>query len=370
MIHFSPDQIAAELRTFTDQLAQGAKTLGGLGEIETGVSPRDPVYQEDKLTLYRYQPRVAKPHPVPLLIVYALVNRPYMMDLQEDRSLIRGLLDAGIDVYLIDWGYPDADDRYLNLADYVHRYLGHCVDYLCGQRQLAAINLLGVCQGGALSLCFAALYPEKVCNLVTMVTPVDFHTPDNLLTHLIQHIDIDLLVDTLGNLPGQMLNFAFVSLSPFRLAGQKYVDVVDILDDAQALKNFLRMEKWIFDSPDQAGEAFRQFAKDFFQQNKLVKNEVIIGERRVDLQKITMPVLNIYASQDHLVPPAASKALAGYCGSGDYSELCFRGGHIGIYVSGRAQQEVPPAIAAWLLAHLDEPKKKGRKTAKRQIRNP
>jgi len=273
-----------------------------------------------------------------------------MMDLQEDRSLIRGLLDAGLDVYLIDWGYPDAGDRHLSLADYVLRYIAHCVDHLRERHQQDSINLLGVCQGGALSLCFTALHPGKVRNLVTMVTPVDFHTPDNVLTHLIRHVDVDLLVDTLGNLPGQLLNFTFLSLSPFRLAGQKYVDLVDILDDVQALQNFLRMEKWIFDSPDQAGEAFRQFAKDFFQQNKLVKGEVVVGGQRVDLRDVTMPVLNVYASQDHLVPPAASKALAGCCGSRDYSELSFKGGHIGIYVSGRAQREVPPAIAAWVLA--------------------
>ena len=350
MIGPTPAQITEELRRFQARLAEGARTLRSLGPIETGVLPRDPVYQEDKLTLYRYQPRVAEPHPVPLLIVYALVNRPYMMDLQEDRSLIRGLLDAGLDVYLIDWGYPDAGDRHLSLADYILRYIAHCVDHLRERHHQDAINLLGVCQGGALSLCFTALHPGKVRNLVTMVTPVDFHTPDNVLTHLIRHVDVDLLVDTLGNLPGQLLNFTFLSLSPFRLAGQKYVDLVDILDDVQALQNFLRMEKWIFDSPDQAGEAFRQFAKDFFQQNKLVKGEVMIGDQRVDLRHVTMPVLNVYAMQDHLVPPAASKALAGCCGSRDYSELSFKGGHIGIYVSGRAQREVPPAIAAWLLA--------------------
>lgn len=350
MIGLTPEKITEELQRVYARLMQGTQTLNDLGTIDAGVSPRDPIYQEDKLTLYRYQPRVAQPHPVPLLIVYALVNRPYMMDLQEDRSMIRGLLDAGLDVYLIDWGYPDAGDRHLNLADYVHRYIGHCVDALRTRHDMDAINLLGVCQGGALSLCFTALYPEKICNLITMVTPVDFHTPDSVLTHLIRYVDVDLLVDTLGNLPGQLLNFAFVSLSPFRLAGQKYVDVIDILDDAQALKNFLRMEKWIFDSPDQAGEAFRQFAKDFFQQNKLVKNGVVIGERRVDLRNITMPVLNVYASQDHLVPPAASKALAGCCNSRDYSELSFKGGHIGIYVSARSQREIPPAIASWLLA--------------------
>ncbi len=350
MIQLTAQQIAAELEGFRQRLEQGARTLSTLGEIETGVSPREAIYQEDKLTLYRYWPRVEKPHSIPLLIVYALVNRPYMMDLQEDRSLIRGLLDAGLEVYLIDWGYPDAGDRTLTLADYVERYIGHCVDALRDRHGIDAINLLGVCQGGALSLCFSALHPQPVRNLITMVTPVDFHTPDNVLTHLLRHVDVDLLVDTLGNVPGALLNFAFLSLSPFRLAGQKYVDLVDSFDDAQALKNFLRMEKWIFDSPDQAGEAFRQFAKEFFQQNKLIKGEVRLGDRQVDLRQIAMPVLNVYAAQDHLVPPAASKALAEYCGSRDYSELSFRGGHIGIYVSSRAQREVPPAIAAWLLA--------------------
>ena len=350
MISLTADQIAAEIEAFSHRLKQGARTLAAVGEIETGVSLREPIYQEDKLTLYRYQPRVENPHAIPLLIVYALVNRPYMMDLQEDRSMIRGLLDAGLDVYLVDWGYPDAGDRTLTLVDYIQRYIGHCVDVLRDRHGVDAINLLGVCQGGALSLCHTALYPAHIRNLITMVTPVDFQTPDNVLSHLIRHVDVDLLIDTLGNVPGQMLNFAFLSLSPFRLAGQKYVDLVDIFDDAQALKNFLRMEKWIFDSPDQAGEAFRQFAKDFFQQNKLVKGEVVIGGRRVDLREIVIPVLNVYATQDHLVPPAASKALAECCGSRDYSELSFRGGHIGIYVSSRAQREVPPAIAAWLLA--------------------
>ncbi|HRF42710.1 MAG TPA: class III poly(R)-hydroxyalkanoic acid synthase subunit PhaC [Candidatus Competibacteraceae bacterium] len=350
MIGLTSKQIAAEIEAFSARLTQGSRTLSRLGDIESGVSPRDAIYQEDKLTLYRYQPRVENPHPVPLLIVYALVNRPYMMDLQEDRSMIRGLLNAGLDVYLIDWGYPDASDRTLTLADYIYRYMDRCVDILSERHGVDTINLLGVCQGGALSLCFAALYPEKIRNLVTMVTPVDFNTPDNILSHLIRYIDVDLLVDTFGNLPGQMLNFAFLSLSPFRLAGQKYVDLTDVFDDIQALKNFLRMEKWIFDSPDQAGEAFRQFAKDFFQQNKLIKGEVVIGDQRVDLHEVAMPVLNVYATQDHLVPPAASKALADCCGSQDYSEFSFQGGHIGIYVSARAQREVPPAIAKWLLA--------------------
>jgi polyhydroxyalkanoate synthase len=114
------------------------------------------------------------------------------------------------------------------------------------------------------------------------------------------------------------------------------------------VKNFLRMEKWIFDSPDQAGETFRQFIKDFYQNNALIAGAVEIGNTKIDLANITCPVLNIYALQDHLVPPAASTPLGGLVGSDDYSEQAFPGGHIGIYVSGRAQKELTPAIGSWL----------------------
>jgi len=181
-----------------------------------------------------------------------------------------------------------------------------------------------------------------------MVTPVDFKTPDNLLSSWVQHIDIDLLVDTMGNVPGELLNWTFLSLKPFSLTGQKYVNVVDVLNDEERLKNFLRMEKWIFDSPDQAGETFRQFIKDFYQKNGLMAGNVQIGEHLVDLKRLNMPVLNVFAEQDHLVPPDASRALAKQVGTEDYTELSFPGGHIGIYVSSKAHKELTPAIAAWL----------------------
>ncbi|MGB5570301.1 MAG: alpha/beta fold hydrolase, partial [Sedimenticolaceae bacterium] len=145
-------------------------------------------------------------------------------------------------------------------------------------------------------------------------------------------------------------NWTFLNLKPYQLMAQKYLGVVDLMDDPQALKNFMRMEKWIFDSPDQAGETFRQFAKDFFQDNKLMKGEVQIGEYTVNLRNVRMPVLNVFAEQDHLVPPDASKAMKKCVGSKDYTELAFPGGHIGIYVSGKAQKTIPPAIGEWLNA--------------------
>lgn len=345
-----PDQAVQEMLEFNQKLAEGLKTLTQIGQIDVGITPREAVYQEDKLVLYRYRPIVDNPSPIPLLIVYALVNRPYMVDLQPDRSLVKNLLEVGQDVYLLDWGYPDGADRYLTLDDYINGYLYRCVKAICRRHTLEKINLLGICQGGTFSLCYSAIYPTNVRNLITMVTPVDFKTPSNLLSHWMQQVDIDLLVDTVGNIPGELLNWTFLSLKPFRLTGQKYLDMIDSLGNVEAAKNFLRMEKWIFDSPDQAGEAFRQFIKEFFQKNALIKNKVMLGEHRVELKNVTMPVLNIYATEDHLVPSESSTALKQYVGTEDYTEAPFNGGHIGIYVSRRAQKEVPATISRWLEA--------------------
>ncbi len=348
-IDIRPDKLTEEMFEYTRKLGQGMENLLNADKIDTGVTPKHAVYWEDKLVLYRYQaPEGVAQQKVPLLIVYALVNRPYMTDIQEDRSTIKGLLATGQDVYLIDWGYPDQADRALTLDDYINGYIDRCVDHICEAHGIDKINVLGICQGGAFSLMYTSLHQDKVANLVTMVTPVDFQTPDNLLSSWVRHVDIDLAVDTMGNIPGELLNWTFLSLKPFSLTGQKYINMVDMLDDPDKVKNFLRMEKWIFDSPDQAGETFRQFIKDFYQHNGFINGGVLLGDDLVNLKHITCPVLNIYAMQDHLVPPDASKALDGLTASSDYTELAFPGGHIGIYVSGKAQKEVTPAIGRWL----------------------
>jgi polyhydroxyalkanoate synthase subunit PhaC len=184
---------------------------------------------------------------------------------------------------------------------------------------------------------------------VTMVAPVDFHTTDGLLNVWSQHMDIDNMVDTMGIIPGEFMNVGFLMLKPFQLMVDKYVGLMDNLDDPATVANFVRMEKWIFDSPAQAGEAFRKFLKDLYQDNKLVKGELMIGDRRVDLKKITMPLLNIYATEDHLVPPASSIPLNDLVGSEDKTLYSFPGGHIGIYVSSRSQKELAPNVSQWLI---------------------
>jgi polyhydroxyalkanoate synthase len=343
-----PARAGAEMAEFSRRMARAAAQLAAMDLRSEGCTARTKVFSIDKTVLWHYAPPERAPGLAPLVICYALVNRPYMLDLQPDRSLIRGLLARGLDVFLVDWGYPERGDSHLALDDYVNRYLGACIDHVREARGVDAINLLGVCQGGTLSICHAAQNPGHVRNLVTMVTPVDFHTDDNLLAKWARKLDVDGLVQRLGNVPGALLNAAFIALMPLKLTARKYAGLADIADDPAALENFLRMERWIQDSPDQAGEAFRQFVRWFFQENRLVRGGLAIGGRAVEPREIRCPVLNIYATQDHLVPPSASRPLARLTASKDYSEFAFDGGHIGIYVSKSAQELLPRTIAQWL----------------------
>jgi polyhydroxyalkanoate synthase len=358
-----PPLLSGDPRILAEEMVEyGRKTLAGIqalsrldsDAIEVGFSPKVEVWSREGVTLYRYEPRRQSANPIPVLICYALVNRPYMVDLEEGRSLVSSLLDLGLDVYLIDWGYPGRIDRWRSLDDYINGLLDDCVDAVRTDSGQPAVNLLGICQGGTFSLCYAALHAEKVKNLIVMVTPVDFHPGDasgascGMLNNWARHMDVDLMVEALGNVPGDFMNFGFVLMKPFQLNVAKYASIVDIAEDPDRLANFLRMEKWIFDSPDQAGETWRQFLKDFYQENKLVSGRLELGGRKVDLSTLAMPVLNIYAAQDHLVPPESSKALANAVGTEDYAELSFDTGHIGMYVSGKVQKALPGAIAEWL----------------------
>jgi polyhydroxyalkanoate synthase len=346
------DESVASLFRFGEQFQKNSlealRTLKELGDLPVGSSEKSCVHRDDKVTLYRYAPLARSAGLPPLLICYAMINRPYVLDLQPDRSLIRELLSLGLDVYLLDWGYPDGADRFTGLDEYILGYLHRCVDEILKTHRSESLNLLGVCQGGTMSLCYAALEPRRIANLITMVTPVDFKTPENLLSKWVQQIDIDLMTRA-GNVSGELLNATYLGLMPFRLTQQKYVDLADMAGDRARLENFARMEKWIFDSPDQPARAFGEFVKWMFQENRLIKGGLELGGRPVSLRCVTQPVLNIYALRDHLVPPSASIALGAHIGSTQYTELPVDVGHIGMYVSGRARTTVSEAIAKWLV---------------------
>jgi polyhydroxyalkanoate synthase len=209
---------------------------------------------------------------------------------------------------------------------------------------------MGVCLGGTFAVIYAALNPEKIRNLITTAAPTHFNTPKGLLHIWMQEIDADRLVNAFGNLPGNLVNAAFLLLNPPRLILDKYLGFLENMDNKDFVENFIRMEKWIFDSPDVPGETVRQVVKDLYQGNLLVQGKLRLGERRVDLRRLTMPLLNIYGQYDHLVPPEACEVLTEKVGSRDTENVCLDTGHVGIYVSSRFQKETVPKIAAWLLA--------------------
>ena len=347
-LSFDTKSLIKELGEFNAKLIKGMGSLTEIDEIDVGTAAKELIYQQDKLTLYRYSRSDSPTCRTPVLIVYALVNRQYMLDLQPDRSMIRNLLNLGLDVFIIDWGYPSKADMYLTLDDYINGYIDDCVRVIKKVTDSPRVNLMGICQGGTFSAIYAALHPQSVQNLVTLVAPFDFSTDDGLLFKWSKHLNVDELVDSYRVVPGDFLNNGFLMMMPFNLNIRKYVDMLDVMEDKSKLLNFLRMEKWIFDSPGQAGECMRQFIKDCYQDNKLVKGELKVGEDIVNLANISMPLLNIYASSDHLVPPAATKPLNELVGTEDKTLYEFKGGHIGVFVGNKSQKELAPAIAQWL----------------------
>jgi polyhydroxyalkanoate synthase len=342
------NKIVEEFTNMSSKMLKSYQVLNQIKEVDIATTPKTAVYNEDKLTLYRYDRDTEATYKTPVLIVYALVNTYKMLDLQPDRSYIKNLLGAGLDVYLIDWGFPSAGDRYLSIDDYVNGYINNCVDFIRKKHRLDKINILSICQGGTLSVIYASLYPNKVKNLVTHVTPIDFNTNDGLLFRWSKDMDFDKLVDANhGLIPGDFLNQGFDMLKPM-MKVQKQQALANSLDDKDKLMNFLRMERWISESPDQAGECFRQFMKDLYQKNKLVKGELEVGGKKVNLKNLTCPLLNIYATEDHLVPPAATIPLNDHVGSEDKELYSFKGGHIGVFVGGKSQKELAPAVTTWL----------------------
>ena len=347
MIKVNPKNAVREYADMATKLAKGYETLQNIEQVDVATTPKELVWKQDKVQLYRYTRATAPAVKTPVVVSYALVNRQDMMDIQPDRSYIRNLLDQGLDVYMIDWGYPTAADKFLTMDDYVNGYLNEVVDFVCEMNEVEKVNLMGVCQGGTLATIYAALHPEKIKNLITLVTPIDFSTNDGLLFRWAKDMNIDKIVDAYGNVPGDFLNSGFSLLKPMSKTG-KFISAINLMDNEQKILNFLRMEKWIADSPDQAGECYRQFLKDLYQQNKLVNGTLQVGEHTVNLKNVTMPVLNIYAEEDNLVPPAASIPLNDLVGAKDTTLYKFKGGHIGVFVGSRSQKELAPAVAKWL----------------------
>ncbi|MDO5301339.1 MAG: class III poly(R)-hydroxyalkanoic acid synthase subunit PhaC [Tissierellia bacterium] len=331
-----------------EKLLKGVENMMNLDYSGYDATEKEVVFEIDRVKLYRYKPKVAKPNAVPTMIVYALVNRYYMMDIQQDRSFIGNLLEGGQDLYLIDWGFPTKDMQYLRMEDYINVYMDACMNFILEEHKIKKANIMGICQGGTFSLIYSALHPEKINAIVSLVTPLDFSTNDGLLFRWGKDLPIEKIVEAYGNVPGDFMNLGFLMLKPFDLAIDKYVKVAQDIDDPQKMVNFMRMEKWIFDSPAQVGATLVQFVNDMYKENKLYKGTFELDGEVVDLKKITAPILVILGLKDNQVPPAATRPIIDAVGSKDKELVEYDTGHIGLFVSGKSQREVAPKVVSFL----------------------
>lgn len=303
---------------------------------------------EGKATL-RFYPGRGRAAKRPLLLVYSLVNRPDVLDLAPRHSFIEALQGRGHPVYLVDWGRPDAADAGLSLADHVNGYLVTALQRLRQRHGRVAVDLVGICQGGVLALCLASLAPRMIHRLATLVTPVDFHTPGDPLARLAQHIEPADLLAADGNLPGRVLAGLFAVLRPLRASGATRPALPQLLDRSRRGR-LLRLLEWQADYPDQAGRAWQEFCTAFYRENRLLHGTLQLDGHTVDLRRVRVPVLNVYARADHMVPIAAARALGDLIGRRRYQELAVEGGHVGVFAGRRGLQVVPAAVSDFLLA--------------------
>ena len=355
-------RFAQEVAANTEKVLKATQLIANTRDedVKVGTTPKHLVMRRDKVELFRYEPFAQQTVSTPVLVAYGLVGRYTMADLQPDRSLVRSLLNKGLDLWLIDWGQPGRNERWLTIDDYVDDYIDAAVDRIRKETGHDRVTLLGICEGGVFTVCYAALHPEKVKNLVITITPIDFHADVddkaahhgfiNLWTRSLDPDDIDKLVETYGVLPGEFMSSVFSMMTPMRSLTKSNFDLIDVVDDEDKFMNFLRMEKWLADRPHHPGEAAKQWLKELYQDNRLIDGTFELSGRRVDLKSITAPVLNVFALDDHIIPPDCSRALGGKIGSSDYTEIPLPGGHVGLFVSSKSQGKLSQNIADWLVA--------------------
>lgn len=363
-IQVDPREAVKEFGEFSKRLQQGRELLDRTRDkdVQIATTPKREVWRQDKVVLYHYTPTAKKKTvATPVLMVYGLIGRYTMADLQEDRSLVRNLLAQGVDLYVVDWGTPSRGDRWLTLEDYIDGYLGECVDFIRAKHKIPAVSLLGICEGGVFTTCYAARNPKKVKSLALTITPIDFHAgaKDAPLHHgliglwarSMSKADVDRLIEANGNLPGELMSFVFSMMTPVNSLTKYNLGLFDVMDDEKKLLNFLRMEKWLADRPDHPGEAAKQWLKDLYQDNLLARGEFKLGGTKVNLKQVTMPVLNVFAEEDHIIPPKSTQALKALIGTKKYTELPLPGGHVGVFVSGKSQGILGKNIFGWLKAN-------------------
>jgi len=332
------------------RLEKARNILYTAGNVGVGETPNEVLIETRAYRLLHYQQMVSKTARTPILVVYALINRSYVLDLQPDKSWIRSLLSQGFDVYLIDWKTPTAADKYVSFDDYVNCFIDDCVEAVLERNKVEKLTLHGYCMGGTMSTMYTALHQDKIKNLAVIAPVIDGQKDSTVIANLAKNMDVDKMLQSIGNLQSEQLYAFYSTLKPFKQGINKYLNFLQNVDNEQFVGNFLRLEKWLYDTPPIAGETFRQWISDIYQKNLLVKNEMKLRDEIVDLSTIKVPLLNIIADEDHLVSPDCSAPLNDVVSSTDKRLMKFHTGHVGLIASLYSQNNVLPKVGQWLMA--------------------
>jgi polyhydroxyalkanoate synthase subunit PhaC len=322
-------------------------------KVATGQTPKEEIWTKNKATLYRYVPSGETRFPVPLLLVYALIDRPFILDLIPGNSFVEYLVQQGFDVYLLDWGVPGDDDHALSFGDYVFDYLAQAARQVLRYSRAEAVTLFGACIGGLLSAMYAALFPgPQLRNLILYATPIDC-SPEHLgwfrwITA--PAVQPGLLVALFGNVPPEFVGSTPRPLKAITGYLGTFLGRGDRLSQNPSLATWIALNQWVSEGIPFAGEAFRQMIHDLVQHNELVKGEFRLRGRPVDLKNITCSLLSIAGTQDIICQVPQAEAIMRLVGSQDKEFCVLEGGHIGMMAGAEARQGLWLKVHRWLEA--------------------
>ena len=334
-----------------DKYTKGLRIIVEGAQIDTGQTPKEVVWSRNKAKLYHYQSEEEKKYPVPILFIYALLNRPYCLDLMPGNSFIEFLVNEGFDVYMLDWGVPGPEDRDMSFEDYVLDYIPRAVRKVLRNARSEEVTLFGYCQGGVMAAMHASLLPEGLKNLILLATPIDC-SPENSGLYgqwfSEKNHDPDTIVNAYGNLPAKFAYAGTAMLNPVTNYIGSNVTMWDLIARDRLSDSWLAMNKWANDPIPMPGAAYKQWVRDFYQDNKLVKGEIKLRGRRVDLSNIRMPFLNLAGKKDHLVFLPQAEAVMDLISSEDREFIVLDAGHVGLLTGRGARKNLWPQVRNWL----------------------
>ena len=342
------DRIRTEVQRAIQRSIKGVEYFASSGPV-LGSTAKDVLSVRGTMRLYHYRPLAEEVYRVPVLIVMATTNRGYILDLIPGQSFIEFLLRRGYDVYMLEWNPPTPEEKSLRMEDYVLDFIPDCIRHVQRDSGEENVSLIGYCFGGVLSLLYGSIFNDgPMKNLVCFTTPIDFREL-TLFSNFAdrRYFDVDHLLDSVGNMPPEMILSSFEMLRPAsRVAGQ--IQLWENIWNDEYVKSYRMFDRWATDTLPLAGEYFRAIVKDLMWDNKLFNGTMSVGGRKADVAGIKVPVLHAVAEHDHIVPYDSAKHLIPMVGSTDKEEVILKGGHVSLVAGANAIKRLWPKVDSWL----------------------